>query len=91
MDEGVKILELARSACRLFSKQKSGEKRRLLNFVLSNCSWKNGELSAEFKQPFDLFVDANRAHRKKMATSTTSSDFRKDWLPDLDSNQEPSG
>jgi site-specific DNA recombinase len=39
MEEGVQILELARNAQRLFAKQEPREKRRLLNFVLSNCSW----------------------------------------------------
>jgi site-specific DNA recombinase len=38
MDEGVPLLELARNAQRLFAKQEPREKRRLLNFVLSNCT-----------------------------------------------------
>jgi hypothetical protein len=38
MDEGVQILELARNAQRLFARQEPRQKRRLLNFVLSNCS-----------------------------------------------------
>jgi site-specific DNA recombinase len=37
MDEGVQLLELVRNAQRLFAKQEPREKRRLLNFVLSNC------------------------------------------------------
>ena len=39
MDEGVQILELARNAQKLFERQQPREKRRLLNFVLSNCTW----------------------------------------------------
>jgi hypothetical protein len=39
MDEGVQILELARNAQRLFERQEPRQKRRLLNFVLSNCTW----------------------------------------------------
>jgi hypothetical protein len=39
MDEGVQILELARNAQTLFERQPAREKRRLLNFILSNCSW----------------------------------------------------
>ena len=38
MDEGIQILELARDAQRLFERQEPREKRRLLNFVLSNCT-----------------------------------------------------
>jgi len=40
MDEGVQLLELARNAQRLFAKQEPREKRLLLNFLLSNCTWK---------------------------------------------------
>jgi site-specific DNA recombinase len=29
-------------------------RRRLLNFLLSSCSWKTGELDATFRQPSDL-------------------------------------
>jgi site-specific DNA recombinase len=38
MDEGVRLLELARDARRLFESQEPREKRRLLNFMVSNCS-----------------------------------------------------
>jgi hypothetical protein len=53
MDEGVQILELARNAQRLFERQEPRQKRRLLNFVLSNCTWEDGEVVATFRQPFD--------------------------------------
>src|SRR6266566_4522273 len=56
MDEGVQILELARNAQRLFERQEPRQKRRLLNFVLSNCTWKGGELIATLRQPFDLLA-----------------------------------
>jgi len=44
LSEGVKLLELAGKAQELFLVQPDGEKRRLLNFLLSNCTWKGGEL-----------------------------------------------
>jgi len=47
-DEGVALLDLARNAQRLFAMQEPREKRRLLNFVLSNCSWEDGEVVATF-------------------------------------------
>jgi site-specific DNA recombinase len=53
MDEGVQLLELARNAQRLLAKQEPREKRRLLNFLLSNCTWEDGEVVATFRQPFD--------------------------------------
>jgi site-specific DNA recombinase len=43
----------------LFERQPTREKRRLLNFVLSNCSWEDGEVVATFRQPFDLLADGH--------------------------------
>ena len=40
MDEGVRILELARNVQKLFAQQEPCQKRRLIDFVLSTCSWK---------------------------------------------------
>jgi DNA invertase Pin-like site-specific DNA recombinase len=50
-DEGVALLDLARNAQRLFAKQEPREKRRLLNFVLSNCTWEDGEVVATSANP----------------------------------------
>ncbi len=57
LEEGVRILELARNSRRLFEKQEPREKRRFLNFFVSNCTWKGGELTPVFRQPFDLFAE----------------------------------
>jgi hypothetical protein len=45
-EEGVALLDLARNAHRLFATQEPREKRRLLNFVLSNCTWEDGKMVA---------------------------------------------
>ncbi|MDQ6870055.1 MAG: hypothetical protein M3178_17520 [Pseudomonadota bacterium] len=62
MDEGVQILERARNAQCLFERKEPRQKRGLLNFVLSNCTWEDGEVVATFRQPFD-FVSGNHRHR----------------------------
>ena len=49
LDEGIRLLELAQTASMLFRRQSSAEKRRLLGFVLSNCTWKDGELTATYR------------------------------------------
>ena len=80
LEEGVRLLELAQGAHKLFEKQPANEKRRLLNFVLSNCSWKGGELTATFRQPFDLLRDACYADRQQPeSVGATSAVFEK-WL-----------
>ena len=86
LDEGVRILELARNARRLFVQQEAREKRRLLDFVVSNCSWKGGELVTKFRQPFDLIAET--AAKATLATAAESSKAVKSeiWLGDKDSN-----
>lgn len=82
MEEGVRVLELARSARRLFEKQQPREKRRLLNFVVSNCTWKGGELTAALRQPFDLLAE-NTAAAARVATAGGSLSSKKEiWLGD---------
>ena len=56
LDEGHAILELAREAPTLSSANPSRKAAAFLNFVVSNCSWEDGEkVIATFRQPFDLF------------------------------------
>jgi len=74
--QGIHILELAQKAYSLYIKQKPAEKRRLLNFVLSNCTLNDGTLCPTYKKPFDL-----------IAKGLT----RSNWLPGQDSNLQPSG
>ena len=77
---------LARKAQELFLIQPAREKRRLLNFLLSNCTWKGGELDATFRQPFDMLSDTTKAHRSRsLDAGVLQPDFEK-WLPGLDSN-----
>ena len=91
MDEGVRLLELARNARRLFERQEPREKRRLLNFLVSNCSWKSGELTVTLRQPFDLLAETTLAVEKKKAASGIANGLSQIWLPGPDSNQRPSG
>jgi site-specific DNA recombinase len=88
MDEGVQLLELARNAQRLFAKQEPREKRRLLNFVLSNCTWEDGEVVATFRQPFDMLAETTTVAAHFEANETAKSAKNEIWLGDLDSNQD---
>src|SRR3984893_13083391 len=88
MDEGVQLLELARNAQRLFERQEPREKRRLLNFLVSNCTWKRGELVATFRQPFDLLAETTAIAARHEAGNTAKSAKSEIWLGNLDSNQD---
>jgi len=86
LKEGVRLLELAQRAHTLFQEQEPREKRRLLNFLLSNCSWQGGKLTAVFRQPFDMLVNANSTHRQSQESAASSGIYFENWLGGLDSN-----
>ncbi len=87
MDEGVQILELASNAQKLFESQEPRQKRRLLNFLLSNCSSKDGDVVATFRQPFDLLAETTATAANHKAAATAVLARTEIWLPDLGSNQ----
>jgi site-specific DNA recombinase len=72
MEEGIRILELAQRAGDLFDKQPAHEKRRLLDCVMSGASLKDSALTIEFRQPFDMLLDATIAVEKEQAAAENS-------------------
>jgi site-specific DNA recombinase len=62
-DEGIRILELANKAYFLYQKQEAHEKRKLLNYILSNCQVIDGTLYSTYRKPFDLLVEGNRTQK----------------------------
>ncbi len=54
-----KILELAKKAEFLYKTQNPAEQRRLLETVLSNCTFDRGTLCPTYSSPFDLRVRGN--------------------------------
>ena len=81
MDEGIALMELANRAADLFADQPASEKRRLLEFVLSNSFWANGELTPEFRQPFDMLADMATVGAQKMAAGLLTSSHHQEELP----------
>jgi len=81
LDEGIKLLELAQRAHELFENQPPKEKRKLLDFVLSNCTWKAGELTAYYRQPFDILAAAVASERAVTAQAGASRPESGNWLP----------
>ena len=71
-----KILELAKQAENLYKSQDPTEQRRLLETVLSNCTFDRGSLSPTYSSPFDLLVRGNETG---------------DWRAQQDSNLRPPG
>jgi len=88
MDEGVRLLELAQNAQALFERQTAREKRRLLNFLLSNCTWQDGTVVVKLRQPFDLIMETAVCAERAAPAGTGKSPEKEIWLGDLDSNQD---
>ena len=57
IEDGIRILELAKNARNLFDRQGAAEKRKLLDFVVSNSTWRDGKLASTYRQPFDLIAE----------------------------------
>ena len=91
LEEGVRLIELAQNAQRLFEKQDAREKRRLLDFLVSNCTWADGELSATLRQPFDLIAETAMVDAQKKAAEVVSNDLSVIWLRGQDSNLRQGG
>ena len=80
LDKGIALLDLARNAQSLFAMQEPREKRRLLNFVLSNCSWEDGEVFATFRQPFDMLAETATAAARIERDESAKSAKNEIWL-----------
>ena len=91
LEEGVQLLELTQKAVNLYEKQEMKEKRRILDFVFSNCLWKDGALIPNYRKPFDVLALTNSTYQKKKATSRMKSGLSEIWLPGRDSNPRPIG
>jgi site-specific DNA recombinase len=91
LDEGVKLLELMQKAVILYEKQNTKEKRRILNFLCSNSTWKDGRLHPNYRQPFDMLVETNASHQKEKAVFNEKNGLGTLWLPGTDSNRRQGG
>lgn len=56
IDDGIALIDIARNAHQGFARQPLAIKQRALNLVLSDASYANGELTVEFRQPFEYLT-----------------------------------
>ena len=52
-----------------------------LKLVHSNSFWKDGIMTAEYRQPYDLIAKKNAEYTQKMAVSREKNDHCLIWLP----------
>ncbi len=75
-DEGFRILGLAQRAYDLWREQEAKERRKLLDILLSNCTFDGERLRGTYTKPFCWLAEGRGCS---------------DWLPGPDSNQQPNG
>jgi hypothetical protein len=83
--EGIHLLELAKNARKMFKMQPLKEKRRLLQFAISNSTWKDGQLTVTYRQPFDLFATWSGEMKKSPVSEWGEKGQNEKWLPFLNS------
>lgn len=69
------IIELARKAAGLFKKQNAEQKRKLINLLLSNSSYKDEKLDITLRTPFNVIMKSRESGN---------------WLPGTGLNRRPS-
>jgi len=78
------VFELAQRAARNLSALTDAQKCELLHKVVLNASWKDGQLSAMFRQPFDMLAEASTAWNAKKVAGLSSDDLFRIWYPVVD-------
>lgn len=63
-DEGVRIVETLKNAYTLYLQQPNSEKRKMLNYLLSNCVLKGRKVSYNYNLPFSYFVNFDVCRKK---------------------------
>ena len=86
LDAGIAMLKLAGEAHSLFEKRSSSERRSLLGLLLSNCKWANGELTADFNEPFDFLAKAVENDPGPGSDGNADCGKTGNWLGREDSN-----
>ena len=65
IEDGTRLLDLANRAAEIFERQPATEKRKVLRFVVDQCTWKSGQLDFEYRKPFDLIAEFEQAEKKR--------------------------
>ncbi|MCW5647228.1 MAG: hypothetical protein KIT23_08415 [Sphingopyxis sp.] len=81
IDDGIALLGIAKDARQMFAKADHAGKRNILHHLLSNCSYKDGEVSATFRKPFDIIVESFPQPQARDSASSANIGKSEKWLP----------
>ena len=77
-------LELVQHAVDTYKVLDLSDRGPFLKLVHSNSFWKDGILTTEYRQPFDIIAKINAEYAQKMAVSREKNDHCLIWLPKSD-------
>jgi hypothetical protein len=80
LEKGAEILELAHKAYSLYVTQAPHGQRRLLDCVLSNCTFSEGRITPTYRNPFDSLAVTNATYQKEKAISPQKDDLFDIWF-----------
>jgi site-specific DNA recombinase len=71
---------MSRNARRLSDREQPMEKRRLLNFMVSNSTWANGELNSTLREPFRFIAEMAKFTSRPEARNGKNFADHPGWL-----------
>ena len=81
LEDGVRILELAKDAYRLYVTQEPDEQRKLLDLLLSNSTLQGGKVQAELAEVFQILADGAVEEKRMRRQNEPESAIIRNWLP----------
>ncbi len=63
-EEGVRIIETLKNAYWLYQRQSNSEKRKMLDYLLSNVTLEGEKVSYDYNLPFSYFVNFDSCRKK---------------------------
>ena len=90
MDEGIALMSIAKDAKRRFLEAELAVKKHLLSVVLSNCSFRDRKLSANYRKPFDIIVKIWPTLLPENRGAKGQNGKNAIWQGSSDSNRGPS-
>jgi len=81
LEDGARILELAKNAYSLYVTQNSFEQRKLLDLLLSNCYLEGGQVRGKLKKLFATLADGAEEEERMIAANAPKTAINKIWLP----------
>ena len=84
LSETKQLLKLAERAVILCNQHSNWEKRRILNFVCSNSTWKEEQLKPNYRQQFKIIAEKKKGCRAGEATFSKEKVIFGGRLPSVD-------